>query len=563
MATNLGTQIQQSVQAGQKRLGFRRRERADQVPTAEACSVPCKTPDTTQTKRRSTPRLQAGGGSETGLGFRMPSVTSRRPRRLTTGLLMLLVTLVAHPVAGKSKGKLLLVSDIHFNPMADPTLVADLQQADPTQWEAIFRRSKLAAFSQYGQDTNWWLLQSALSHMQSTLPRPALVIYTGDLLAHEFRSTYVKVTGDSDWENYRAFVLKTVTFLALQLQKQFPGTKILLTPGNDDDDCGDYTVIPNATFLSDTSEVARELAKGNADLSRDWRSLGSYTVLHPTVPKLRIISLNTVFLSNIYQPRDFMTSCQAVQTNAASDLLNWLTTSLERARQQKERVWLIFHIPPGIDGYASTHPSMSAPQADSSTGTQSCRSQIVPMWVPDWTAQFDALLEEYRDTVKASFAGHTHMDDLRLISAHGADEAFVLITPAVSPIFKQNPAFRIVDFSSDGSVVGQSTYYLTNLKDATSTRPGEWKKEYQFSREWNVKRLDLQSLGRIYSEIQDNQTAREQWKKLYTVSSSAEPLSPNVVRGLYCAMGALDPASYASCYCGSGATNALPRMGIN
>jgi hypothetical protein len=49
--------------------------------------------------------------------------------------------------------------------------------------------------------------------------------------------------------------------------------------------------------------------------------------------------------------------------------------------------------------------------------------------------------EGYSNTIVASFAGHTHMDDFRLIGGREGRYAFALITPAVSPIFGQNPGF--------------------------------------------------------------------------------------------------------------------------
>ncbi len=122
------------------------------------------------------------------------------------------------------------MSDIHFNPMADPSLVADLAAADPTQWETILERSKLTRFSQYGQDTNWWLLRSALGQMRATLPHPAFIMMPGDLLAHDFPATFTTVTHDNDREHYRAFVLKPLDFLALEFRKRLGDAKILVTP---------------------------------------------------------------------------------------------------------------------------------------------------------------------------------------------------------------------------------------------------------------------------------------------------------------------------------------------
>ena len=475
-----------------------------------------------------------------------------RPAALLT---LVLATALSYSADAPSRNRLLLLSDIHFNPLADSSLVRDLSTATPEQWEAILQHSKLTAFSQYGQDTNWWLLRSALDQMHANLPSPALLICTGDLLAHSFRAKYVSTTGDNAWEDYRVFVLKTVEFLALELEKRFNGIPLLLTPGNNDDDCGDYAIEPNGVFLNDTADLVGDLAKGDAELRHDWRMLGSYATPHPTVQGLRIISLNTVFLSTLYKAQAFSTGCQPAPSNGASDLLDWLHVNLDSARQHNQHVWLMFHIPPGIDGYATTHPRGEAPQASSPPNSESCAAQIVPMWVPEWSAQFVSLLANYRDVVIAGFAGHTHMDDFRLIHTKAADDAFVLITPALSPIYDQNPSFRIVNFRSDGAVVGQSTYYLTNLKEATSTNRGRWKREYRFSRKWKVPQLNLNSLAKIYSEVENTAKARDQWEKLYMVSSTTDSLTPAVVRGLYCAIGSLDAASYQACYCPANVTS--------
>jgi sphingomyelin phosphodiesterase acid-like 3 len=457
----------------------------------------------------------------------------------------------AQQAKAASRDKFLNASDIHFNPMADPKLVAELAAADPTHWEAILQRTEPAAFSLYGQDTNWWLLQSALDQMRKTLPNPAFVMYTGDLLAHEFPKTYRNATHDHDPEHYRAFVLKTVQFLALEFRKRFPGTKILLTPGNNDEDCGDYSIAAGGIFLSDTAGVARELARADAIFTSDWKALGSYNVPHPTVAGVRILSLNSIFFSNRYHATSFSKGCATVESAAAGDLFNWLKANLAAAQQANQKVWLVFHIPPGIDGYSTTHNHAAQAQVIGDSANVACKP-IVPMWVPTWTQQVDGLLEEFQSTVIASFAGHTHNDDFRLVSKAGINRAFVLIDPAVSPIYDQNPGFRIVTFARDGSLVDQTTYYLANLKQASSKVRGRWKKEYQFTREWKMPRLDLGSLGTIYSDIQTTKTARDRWLKLYNVSSAAAIVPPDTVRGLYCAVVALDVAVYQSCYCPAG-----------
>ena len=270
--------------------------------------------------------------------------------------------------------------------------------------------------------------------------------------------------------------------------------------------------------------------------------MGSYSLKHPTLPGVRILSLNTIFWSNKYHAASFANGCAAASSTAGSDLLAWLESQLADAEQAHEKVWLMFHIPPGIDGWASTHPASMA-------ANQSCAGTIVPMWVPEWTARFDNLLQRYRSTVLASFAGHTHVDSFMVIGGDPESRQFVLIDPAISPIYGQNPGFRTVTYRSDGTLADQTTYYLANLTQAGGKVRGRWKREYTFRRQWKADEIDTASLSRIYDEIAAGGKAREQWLKLYMVSSSAAPVPPKDVRGLYCAMEGLSQQSYAACAC--------------
>ena len=201
--------------------------------------------------------------------------------------------------ADSARHKVLIASDIHFNPMADPSLVAQLAAAEPAQWEAILNKMAPHSFSPYGQDTNWWLLQSSLDQMHKTLPHPAVFFVLGDALAHHFPEMYRETTHDNDREHYRAFVLKTIQFLALQLRWRWPDTQILMTPGNADNDCGDYSIEAGGTFLSDTAATIRELAKADEQAAVDWKTLGSYTVMPAAIPGVKIVSFNSVFFGEV------------------------------------------------------------------------------------------------------------------------------------------------------------------------------------------------------------------------------------------------------------------------
>ncbi len=439
-------------------------------------------------------------------------------------------------------GKVLVMSDLHFDPMADPRLVDQLAAAEPEQWSAVLDSSSDHSLGRYGRDSNWMLLRSALQHMAETLPKPAFVLIPGDFLAHGFRQEFDAAAKDHSNAAYRNFVRKTMQFLGQQLEQMFPATVILPALGNNDEECGDYELQPGGPFLADTLPILRRLvgSAGGPGFDRDWQSYGNYSA---RAGGIRVLSTNTNFLSTHYR-----NACGSpADGDPGRATLAWLEAELAAAKEAEERVWLVYHIPPGIDGYATLRRG-------------ACPGTMIPMWDQTHAAAFLALLKRYTDTVAASFAGHTHMDDFRLIGDAEGRYGFALITPAVSPIFGQNPAFRTVVYDAQGGILDQTTYDLTNLPQATAAIGGvspEWRAEYTFTRQWSLPRVDLPSLDHLYSLITDAPVERERWRMIFSVSSpvywapfsgGSEQLA-QAVRAFRCASGNVAASDYQQCYC--------------
>ncbi|MGA7264979.1 MAG: hypothetical protein WBX30_29415 [Stellaceae bacterium] len=439
-------------------------------------------------------------------------------------------------------GQVLVMSDLHFDPMADPSLVDQLAAAEPEQWSAVLDSSSDRSLGRYGRDSNWMLLRSALQHMAETLPKPAFVLIPGDFLAHRFRQEFDATAKDHSDAAYRIFVRKTMQFLEQQLEQTFPATVILPALGNNDEECGDYELQPGGPFLIDTLPILRRLVgtAGGPGFDRDWQSYGNYSA---RVSGIRILSTNTNFLSVHYR-----NACgSAADGDPGRATLAWLEAELAAAKEAQERVWLLYHIPPGIDGYATLRQG-------------SCPGTMIPMWDQAYAGAFLALMKRYADAVAVSFAGHTHMDDFRLIADAEGRYGFAVITPAVSPIFGQNPAFRTVSFDAAGEILDQTTYDLTNLPQATTAAggvPAEWRAEYTFTRQWSLPRVDLPSLDHLYSLITDVPAEGEQWHRIFPVSSpvywapfsSGDEQLAQAIRAFRCASGNVAPSNYQRCYC--------------
>src|SRR5260370_16340191 len=72
------------------------------------------------------------------------------------------------------------------------------------------------------------------------------------------------------------------------------------------------------------------------------------------------------------------------------------------------------------------------------------------------------------------------MDDFRVLSTSGSKPPVGFrITPAISPIFGNNPAFSVINYSvSTGAVSDIATYYLDLMKGGDNP---QWALEYRFS----------------------------------------------------------------------------------
>src|SRR5689334_1561558 len=257
---------------------------------------------------------------------------------------VLLVLLAIAP--GAFAEKFLSVSDIHFNPFADTTLVAKLEAADVEQWSAILASSSVTTFSAYGSDVNDPLLRSAIAEMQKQMPKPAFVLISGDFLAHNFQKMYQEYATDKSQTAYTAFVTKTIAYVASQLRQIYPDVRIYPTLGNNDSDCGDYAVAPNSVFLANFRDIWSTTVDSRS-FTRRFATGGYYHADVPSLHNVRIIALNTNFFSTNYK-----NPCgTAGGPDPGLMQLEWFDAELALARGEGKRVWLLFHIPPGMDVY--------------------------------------------------------------------------------------------------------------------------------------------------------------------------------------------------------------------
>jgi hypothetical protein len=257
---------------------------------------------------------------------------------------------------------------------------------------------------------------------------------------------------------------------------------------------------------------------------------GFYSIAHPTVANQDIIVLNTVFWSTSYK------SCTPNSGDPGEAEIEWLGWKLYTARLLHHGVTLVMHIPPGMDPYSSSHGQCQQP---------------VSFWQPQYSIEFSNLMRTYSDVVQLAFAGHTHMDDFRILGADqplaGPPSLPLRITPSVSPIFKNDPAFSVMTYSlTTASVSDITTFFL-----ALSSQTPSWSKEYQFDGAYGVSSFSAANLSTIAAAIRSGDgSARATFEHNYAVSTPS-PIHKSNFSFYSCAQSYFTSASYSNCVCGT------------
>lgn len=350
----------------------------------------------------------------------------------------------------------LIISDIHLNPFytSDGSFKVDdqlvrllLQNPDPQKWESILQKHMAADpyKNLAGNDSDYGLLKSEIDSMYARIPNPAFIVIAGDFLWHgnhkDTSSLLAKLKPDS------LVILKkaTMNFIAYLFKGKFKNVPIIPVLGNNDTNGSDYEQ-QNQDFLNAFSAFWQ--LNGPTVNIDSLSTHGYYTYSPATSPGLEFVSLNTTLVSP-YQNR-FDThgkDYNKVYTGEGLQMLSWLQKKLESA---PGKIWIISHIPPGIDEY--NLEKLQAGQK-SYTGFN---------WEDTCNRRMGKLLEKYGGKVKFYIAGHTHFNEYRVL--YDDDQktpfAYVRVVPSLGTNHIYNPSFEIANFDNNYNVLAETEYYM-------------------------------------------------------------------------------------------------------
>lgn len=455
--------------------------------------------------------------------------------------------------ASKPTVQVLMVSDIHFEPFWDPDKAAQLAVAGPEDWKSILatpdsadREQKFTALQQTcharGTDSSYALLASSLKAMQADAKDTGFVTLSGDLIAHSFSCKYQTLFPKSSPSDYRDFVEKTIEFVMDQLRETFPHAPVYAALGNNDSDCGDYQLDADSQFLADVGRILTENLPqpeitGIPELERkkaakDFADGGYYSAALP-IHHARILVLDDLFMA-----RKYATCANKTDPQEAGAQVMWLRQELHHARKDKEKIWVMAHIPPGVDPYSTITKAKNV-----------CGGKSPQMFLSS-DAMADAIAG-YGDVIPLAIFAHTHMDEMRLLEPDKKDEAqgpvAVKMVPSISPIDGNNPSFTVATVDAEtGVLMDYHVIAASNQSGAT------WAEEYDYAKAYQEPSFAAGSVENLFAEFKTDPGAQsavsQNYLKNYFVGDMGHALKaywPQYV----CALDNRTESSFRACYC--------------
>jgi sphingomyelin phosphodiesterase acid-like 3 len=463
----------------------------------------------------------------------------------------------------------LMLSDIHLDPYHDPAKLPQLRAAPVTEWAAILNAppsaTQAADFAQLqstcgarGVDTPPLLLESSLAAEQQAQPHPLFVTVSGDLMAHQFDCRFKTLAPTGTPADYSGFAAKTVAYVALRLHETFPATPVYLALGNNDSGCHDYREDPNSAFLhADALSFAADATThaNRSAILHQFSRFGDYNILlPPPFSHTHLLVMQDIFQSGRYTNCSGSVGDPGTNAAAISGQLQilWLRDQLTIARAKHEKVWIMAHIPPGIDPYSTIKQSHGI----------SCPAKVPVDFTP--ASQLPGALTQFADIIKLALFGHTHMDEMRVYASTAlgpqgkAPASFVpgKLVPSITPVNGNTPAFTIAAVDPDTATLQDYTVFSASNNSGLDTL---WSEEYRYSTTYNLPDFSGPSAAKLsatfLADTAGTTPASRAYQRFFFVgdpglSTSLKAAAMQLVWHTYaCSIANVDDTPFRTCVC--------------
>ncbi len=426
------------------------------------------------------------------------------------------------------------VSDVHFTPFYDTSIFDDLVASPVEEWPGIFEGSSVTEPSTWGEETNYPLLKLALNAASRNIAEAHMVIFPGDMLCHHFPETFYDLYGEEDPEAMRSFAHKTVIFFANQVRERFVSLPVVFTLGNNDSYAGDYRLVPGGAFLADTADPLYRTFLLGTDPSDDFFDtypVGGYFTMEVPGTDVLFVSLNSVLFST-----HRTVTCTDEPDNVPSLQLDWLEQILAKAAAHQRKVFILTHIPPGMDIYGTVKAYMDA---------SGKISDAALMWKNLCQIRFLEICRRYAASIEILFSGHTHMDEYQLIlESEGLAHKAAVVIPAVSPQFGNNPAFKLFTFAKEDWEPLDYRSVVCHLDEV----PNSFGPLYTFDEAYSTTGPLAESLVDLFPKMKVSTHDRDNYARFYySGHDDADIIDDRTWPAYWCGIGKMNRTEYVEC----------------
>ncbi|MGA7340855.1 MAG: metallophosphoesterase, partial [Terracidiphilus sp.] len=389
-----------------------------------------------------------------------------------------------------------------------------------------------------GMDPSYALLASSLEAMRADAAHIQFIAMGGDLIAHSFSCKFKTLFPGSTPSDYRAFVEKTIEYVMHSLRAAFPGVPVFAALGNNDSDCGDYRLDAHSEFLAAAGKtMAADLPAREQKEALDTFAAGGYysATLPAPFRHARLLVLDDLFMA-----RRYATCAGKPDAAAAAAQIAWLEQQLERARRDGEKIWVMSHIPPGVDPYSTAMK-----------GSDICAGKQPQMYLASETLA--DTLGGFGDVVQLAIFAHTHMDELRLLApaktaeAHGA--VAVKVIPSISPIDGNNSSFMVARVDPASAVLTGYRVFAASNQSGVGTK---WAEEYDYAKTYGEPSFSSDSVAELIAGFKADPSAQskpsQSYLRNYFVGDRSAELAPFWPQYV-CALGNHTEDAYRACVC--------------
>ena len=318
------------------------------------------------------------------------------------------------------------------------------------------------------------VLEGAAAWLEAT-SNASFVLFTGDFVRHDLPRMQNPANNASD-------IVENVSTLA---RDYFPHAPMVFgTLGNNDNPCDYCEQITtgsavNEWFWKIGSRIKKATCMTEATLEQ--YKYGSF--FEVAVGGLTILSISTVIYSTLHVPGDMLEADPFGQ-------FAWLRTKLAEAVESGRSVWIVGHIPPGMETFGFTE-----------------------LWWPEYVTKYLALVQDpaLGPTVAAQLFGHVHKDEVRVLPNPPPGAGPIFLSSSISPVYYNNPSFKMVQYNrTSGRLLDFKTIYADITADG---KPLQWKFGYDLLQTYPDLKMSGITAGALANLTDSLLTGKDSWKR--------------------------------------------------